>query len=324
MEKTTPSEWRFSVFNDPNLGHKCVTPRASISLRQLFDAYQGDILKEQSKKLLEAQSKDERDALKMRLPFITPSGTFFYRNTNSIVTYNSTLLPLDIDNLIEGDAERLRDYLSESDGCVMSVVSPRKKGVKALFYLSQRIPLLERYNTLKTNKNAICGHLGIDLIASHVDLAQWSTPQPFFLAADSNGFFNLNPQPLSIELEPYIEPQVRPSFVSTTNIIDKRIDSYLVNAVDNIIEFFASCGEGERHRNIVKVTTIASWTHYAPHLKNDFEMTLLQGVVSMYGSVENAKQNNAINSFNQCWMKGIDNQTLNPTIDAIINELLNA
>jgi hypothetical protein len=322
IENLTPGEWRFSIFHDPNKGRYATKPNGTISLKRLIEIYSSETLITISKQLSEAPTPEERDALKMRLPFITPSGSFTYRNSGSIVAYNSTLLPLDIDNLDPIDAVALRDFLTKIDGCVASILSPRKKGVKALFYIEQRIPFENRFQWLKTNKNNICDHLGLDLIADLVDVSQWATPQAFFLANDPDGFFNPEAIPFSIDWVPYVEPIVsRPSAMTSFDGTNPRVDQYMTNATNRLIEFFALCGEGERHRNIVKVKPIASWMHYTPHLENEIREKLLTSVVSMYGTHKQAISNGAIKSFNECWDTP---PQPNPTIEGIIYELFNA
>lgn len=318
MNKNPQRELRFSLFHNETLGHFNVSPSKEIGLSELFEIYQSPYLKEKST-LLKSAVGIERDELKKKLPFITPAGTFTQRKSELIKHYNSFLLCLDIDGLTETDAPRLRDYLSTIDGCLFTAVSPRMKGVKALFNTSCEIPLENRHKTLKTNLNNIANALGLSLITDKIDCAQFVLPQPFFLAHDKDAFYSNTDKMLALELEPYVyhapEPiQYNPREFNPST----RIEKYLTNACTELVKFFAFCSEGNRHANIIRVRALASWTHYAPHLEQEIKDTLFNAVVAMYGDHQNANRNGAIRTFNECW------ETLpqhNNTIEGIINEL---
>jgi hypothetical protein len=318
MNKPQSRELRFSLFHDETQGHFNVSPLKEIGLSELFAIYQSHYLKEKSIQLKDAVGV-EKDELKKKLPFITPAGTFTKRKSELIQHYNSSLLCLDIDGLTETDAQSLRNHLSKLNGCLFTAVSPRGKGVKALFRTSCEIPLKERYNTLKTNIPNIAKTLGISRISDKIDKAQFVLPQPFFLAYDPNAFYSNTELELELELEKY-EPIVieRTPFTPREFNSSSRIEKYLHNACAELVKSFALCGEGNRHSNIIKVKSISSWTHYAPHLESELKQSLLNAVVYMYGDEQNAHRNGAIRTFNQCW------ETLpqhNRTIEGIINEL---
>ena len=318
MNNNLKRELRFSLFHNETQGHFNVSPKKEIGLSELFDIYQCAYLKEKSTQLKDAVGI-EKDELKKKLPFITPAGTFTQRNSESITHYNSFLLCLDIDGLTETDAPRLRNYLSKLDGCLFTAVSPRMKGVKALFNTSCEIPLENRHKTLKSNLDNIADALGLSLIKDKIDCAQFVLPQPFFLAYDKDAFYSNTDKTLSLELEPYVpyvpEPtQYTPREFSSST----RIEKYLTNACTELVKFFALCGEGARHSNIIRVRALASWTHYAPHLEQEIKDALFNAVVSMYGDYQNANRNGAIRTFNECWETL---PQLNNTIEGIINEL---
>jgi hypothetical protein len=188
--------------------------------------------------------------------------------------------------------------------------------VKALFNTSCEIPLQERYNTLKSNLKNISDALGCQNIT--IDLAQWMFPQPFLIANDKDAFYCEDFSELDLKLEKFEAPVIEAMPITLVNINHSRIDKYLINATNNIISDFTSCGEGSRHRSIAKVKSISSWMHYSPHLENEIRQSLLNAVVSMYGNELNANKNGAIRAFNECWVKIPQS---NKAIETIIDEL---
>jgi hypothetical protein len=318
MMKNQNRELRFSLFHNETQGHFNVSPKKEIGLSELFAIYQSDYLKEKSIQLKDAVGV-EKDELKKKLPFITPSGTFTQRKSEHLQHYNSFLLCLDIDNLTETDAPRLRNHLSKLRGCLFTAVSPRMKGVKALFNVSCEIPLENRHKTLKSNIDNIANALGLSLIADKIDSAQFVLPQPFFLAYDKDAFYLDTDETLTLELEPYV-PFIPEAIAFTPRAFNSstRIEKYIHTACTELVKFFAFCGEGSRHSNIIKVRALSSWTHYAPHLEHEIKDTLFNAVVSMYGDYQNANRNGAIRTFNECWETL---PQLNNTIEGIINEL---
>jgi len=134
MKASNTKDWEFSLFYHPTKGLFNCTPYKSINLDKLFEIYQSPYLITKSNELKTA-SDEQKVLIKSLLPYFTYSGVFTYRNNESIVSYNSSLLPLDIDGLSEQDAIQVQFNLSIQKGCVMSILSPRGKGVKALFFL---------------------------------------------------------------------------------------------------------------------------------------------------------------------------------------------
>ena len=317
MNKELKRELRFSLFHNESLGIQNTIPEKEIGIRELFDIYQSEDLEQTSIKLKYATG-EEKDELKKKLPFITPSGTFTKRKSEFIQHYNSHLLSFDIDGLTELDAPRLRDHFSKIDGCIFSGVSARLKGVKALFNTSCEIPLDDKYITLKSNLDNIAEALGLKTIQDKIDLAQFVLPQPFFLAYDKDAFYCEDFSELDLELEKYEPKLIEAMPITSVNVNHSRIESYLKKATNNIINTFASCGEGSRHFNIVKVKSISSWTHYAPHLESELKQALLNAVISMYGDERNANKSGAIRTFNECWESS---PQPNKAIEEIINEL---
>lgn len=288
---------RFSLFYDKEKGIFETTPHKQITFNELVDIYQSDWLRIRTNYLLEAATDEERQERKKELPFITPYGTFTQRNNNSIEHYNSKLIALDIDGVSDAAAKAICFHLGKLPCTLLSTISPRQKGVKALILIADEIELNKHFDTLKHNRNLIATSLGITAWVESLDIAQFVLCQPFFLNSAPLFFHNDNPTALNIKLQEYTPPQIEQKEFTRNVSPLNRVDVYLQKATDNLVEFFASCGAGDRHRNIIRVQSVASWLHYAPHLREGIKQQLLSAVISMYGDLRTAQKNNAIKTF---------------------------
>lgn len=306
---------RFSLFYDKEKGIFETTPHKQITFNDLVDIYQSDWLRIRTNYLLEAATDEERQERKKELPFITPYGTFTQRNNSSIEHYNSRLIALDIDGLTPNTATAICKHLATIPATMLSTISPRQKGVKALILIANEMKLEQHFETLKHNKNIIATNLGLTAWADNVDLAQFVLCQPFFLSSAPLFFFNEKPTALNLKLQQYTPPQIEEKEFTRNVSRTDRVDIYLQRAADNLEQFFASCGAGDRHRNIIRVQSIASWLHYAPHLRLSIKRQLLNAVISMYGDLRTAQKNNAIKTFDNAF--NTPNQA-NDTIEQII------
>jgi hypothetical protein len=310
---------RFSLFYDVKKGIYTTTPIQQITFKRLINIYQSEGVKKVTHELQEANDKDKPE-LKKLLPFITPYGTFNpTRNKESIASFNASLICLDIDNVSNSDARLIKVILSKQTSTLLCVISPRGRGVKAFILISDTTPLNECYNTLKLNKEHIAKSIGLIDFLEHIDNAQFNITQPMFIAFDESLYYNEFAQPLSITLTKYIQPIIKRVAITNVPIKAKnRIETYLINATNRLIEFFALCSEGNRHANIIKVQTIASWIHYAPGLESEIKQRLYNACCSMYGSEKEALKNGVERAFNKAWTT--ENKA-NNSIELIINEL---
>jgi hypothetical protein len=324
MNKSKIKDWGFSLFYNTDKGlHNC-EPLQEINLWRLFAIYNSPHLATKSKELAIA-TDEQKEKIKAQLPYITPKGTFSYRNNASIKTYNSTLLPLDIDNLKSIDeAREVQWILSEQMGCVLSVVSPRGKGVKALFYLGSEIEMDNHYTILKEGIPQIAKYLDIEQWESNIDANQFKLCQPFFIGYSEYSFFNGNANPTGWYIENIpkkiieYKPPLTINYTPSTTSELMRIEAYINDCCNRLENLFSNLGEGERHNNIWKVRGISGVTHYAPHLTSSIKQRLFFAVVGMYKSEQEARNRRALKTFEDCWSNAP--QVNNDIIEEIIKD----
>lgn len=300
---------KFSLFYDPDLGIKKTEPVKEIGFKDLVRLIVTDRLKAATQQLRDCEDPEEKARLKKQLPFITPHGTFSPKRKNEFIRHhNDNLLVLDIDNLHPQTAIGLRQHFSRLTGCCLSMVSPRGKGVKAMFLTKDVIPANvkvdnERYKMLKANADKILGSL--KLVGFELDVQQFSLHQPFFVSHDAEAFYNLSPVPRIFEFEPYSEPPPRekPKYISVDpgSKASNEIELFILQKTNEVLSKFSSVGTGSRHGSIPEINAVVGRLHYAPHMEEEIKQTLLNGVVSMYGSEKGAKEANAYDSFNRIW-----------------------
>jgi len=319
----TPSNWEFSLFFNTEKGLFNCTPYKTINLKRLFEIYQSPYLITKSKELSQASDEDKK-VIKSQLPYITYSGTFSYRNNESLISYNSSLLPLDIDGLSIEEAIKVQKILSEQPGCVMSIISPRGKGVKALIFLGVEVEFCNHYTTLTNNIEAIAKHLNIQEFESKIDPGQFKLCQPFFIAYSEYNFFNENATPTNWAIENFEKKVIEYKAPNTTNytpqtsIEQKRIYSYFNKIVSDLEKLFSDGKEGYRHSLIWRVGGVASSLHYAPYLHSEMKLRLFNAIVRMYKDEKEAKNTRAIKTFEDIW--GNAQPKYNKIIEQIINE----
>lgn len=310
---------RFSYFYDVEKGIYTTEPKGTILFDVLLKTYKSDYVR-LSTEAIRIAPEDHRPKLKKALPFITPYGTFLpTRKKDNICHFNNSLVALDIDGLTINSAQTVKAILSKQQSTILCVISPRGCGVKALILLKDIIPLEECYNTLKLNKMNIAQSLQLFDYVDNIDNAQFNITQPMFIAFDENLYYNLYPIPLDIVLLKYEPPKIEHiEFTNVPETAKNRIEAYLINTTNSLIKSFAFCCEGNRHANIIKVRTIASWLHYAPGLEYQLKNALYDACCMMYGDEKNAIRNGVKRSFNDAWNT---HQRGNTTIEGIINEI---
>jgi len=322
----TPKEWEFSLFFNTKKGLNNTTPLGSIDLKRLIEIYKSNYLKRKSKELFKAKTDEEKQRIKSFLPYITPTGSYSYRNNESILSYNSSLLPLDIDELSKEDAVECQYILSMQRGCILSIISPRGGGVKALFYLGNEITQTNHYTILTENRDRIATLLDITQYKEHIDIAQNKLSQPFFIGYNSKSFFNENPLPTRwkiVNTEKKIIEHIPPTLTNrtpTSSIEQKRISAYFDKLLAMDVNMFAGIQKGERHSNIWKVGGISSFIHYAPYLEEEMKSSLCYAVEKMYNSKEEFIKSRGEKTFNSSWEYGLNNPKKNNIIEQIIFE----
>lgn len=322
--KSKNSEHLFSMFYDPEKGIYKKEPKKIIDFDELIRIYKSEKLKEVTEYVREASSKTEYEKRKKQLPYITPYGTFKpTRKGENIKHHNSNIIALDIDGLTSDQSKSIAKHITQQPGAMIVTVSPSEKGVKALILIDSHIDMdgdpKRPYQVLKLNLNIIADTLGIQSASDYIDLSQFNLTQPLFLNYDPLFYYNASPEPLHVDLMEFVPVEVENIHDFTKmNVTSSRIDRYIINATNNLVEFFAVCSKGNRHNNIIRVQAISSWMHYAPHLHDEVKRTLLNAVIGMYGSRYKANQSNAVKTFETAW-----NTTpkRNETIEQIINDI---
>ncbi len=290
MNKSNPQEWEFSLFFNPTKGLYNCTPYKTIKLGELFNIYKSEYLQERSNELAKA-SDEEKQIIKDALPYITPTGVYSYRNNDSLLQFNNSIIALDIDEVSEEDAILIQKILSEQRGCVISIISPRKKGVKALFFLGCNIDSTNYYKTTTESKKLIAESLNIHSFENNIDVNQFKLSQPFFLAYSEHHFFNIDAFPTFWEIEnlpikeiEYVAPPVRTTQISDRE--EKRMYAYFDKIISNLERLFSTLKKGERHMNIWRVGSVAKYLHYLPSYESQFKDRLFDAVCGMYQSTE--------------------------------------
>jgi len=264
----SPEEIKFSLFLSPK-GIKETNPNKTLSLNELNKFIKHDDCVKLSIPVYSC-TPDELPFLKSKLPFITPNGVFSKRGKEFIQEFNATILPIDIDKIDKDKAIVLRNFLGRMKGCIYSSVSPSRKGVKALFLLSDPIPWETFSETLKINKELIEHELALDCFDVTLDAGQWNRAQTMFIPYDDY-FFNVNPEPINIPLK---QPIIQ--YINDTINVDKmpieiqgniRLCRYMEMTINNTINDIVNAQKGQRHEAIGKVMKVSSIIHYTPHLK---------------------------------------------------------
>ena len=312
---------QFSFFYNEQLGLYNTQPLAEINFSQLVKIYESARL-ETATVNLQTAPKEERDALKKLLPYITPHGCFTQRGNAYLKYSNDWLIALDIDGLKREELTEVLEALKRSRSTLLVAVSPKMQGVKALLLVNDRIAPHERYKLLsdKQNKYILARMLNIQKYVERIDDNQAKLSQPFFLAFDANLYVNENAEPLKITFTPPpppIEPQ-QAEYKSTPIEAKTKIEHYIKAATNNLCSHLAGLGVGERHKAIIKVNYIAGLLHYAPAITNEVERMLLAAVIHSYGNEKTAISCGAIRSFKAAF--NINQTLFNNSIEEIITK----
>lgn len=310
----------FSLFYDQSKGIFNTTPKKQITFKELQNIYNSDHVKKITSAIVNAKTKEHKQDLKKRLPFITPYGTFKERNNNSLQHFNSNIVAFDFDGLDKQNAIKLKRLISNIESCLLCVISPRQKGVKALIRVNHNTTPSNLYDTLKFNAKHLCASIGLYDYYQYCDKAQFVLCQPMFIAYDKTAYFNAEAKPSKYKFIKYIPPiKPRQAITTTPPTATNRIEAYILRATKLLSSDLQSRKEGDRHHSIIKVTAIAEWLHYAPRIKTEVRQVLLNAVICMYGSEKEAQRNNAIKSFTDCF--DYATPKANNTIERIINEV---
>lgn len=213
--KTT--EFQFSFFTG-GINVKNAKPVKNFTLKELIEYYKSEANKAASSAIdiyfkeqaATANLRDKEDigdmiaSAKNQLPYFMAGGTFAVKNAEGLTAFNSNLICIDIDKLPSTqEAKEMRQHLSQQQGCLLAVLSPKRKGVKALFYISEETTAGTLKETLTANKNTIAEAL---TLTAEIDAAQFSPYQACFIAYDPEGYFNAEAEPLQLSFKKAVKP----------------------------------------------------------------------------------------------------------------------
>jgi hypothetical protein len=297
---------KFSLFHS-EIGIKETKPKKEIDLKNLFQILQSEKLIELTQGIRTAPNDLIRDELKLKLPFITPFGTFEMRDKTKIIHYNQNLIAFDFDYLKPHEIEEIKEKAKKSQNVIYCGISPRGNGVKMLMLFNHSFDFENHATNLKHYAKDILKTMGIE---NDPDPAQFSLSQAMFLSHDENAYYNLFATATNEPLEPFkpIREKHAPKIVIESH---SRIDKFLIGSLRKKVEFLTNTNEGARHSAILNcLQIIGLMKYYSPHLENEFKRSLKQAVIVMYGNEQTAIENNALKTlddiFNKAEYKTLD------------------
>jgi hypothetical protein len=206
--------------------------------------------------LRKISDKKERDAVKVTLPSITPSGTFKYRENNKLIKY-SGFISIDIDHL-EDSVYDVKEYVSRLPFVAYCGLSASALGIWALVRVFDNPGMhTARFDALVQDFKDI--GLTIDTTGRNISRAR-------FYSVDNDPYFNLDAEFYTraanigegtaepLQVEPYrglIKEVERPEFKEETY--------FTLNYIELSIEH---ANDGEKHKKLLK-TSIAAGFHVA-------------------------------------------------------------
>ena len=312
-------EFQFSFFTG-GIGQKDATPVKNFTLRDLIEYYKSEANKQASSTIdsfftEQAATTDLRDkedisdlitTAKNSLPYFMAGGTFAVKNKAGLLSFNSNLICIDIDKLSgTNEAVDIRQHLSKQQGCLLATLSPKRKGVKALFYISEETTAEALKSTLVDNINVIAEALQVS--AELIDTAQFSPYQACFIAYDPNAYFNAEAEPLKLKFKKIAKPPEAPKPVVEIKSSSKKIaEAMILEDTQILINEYKAAKEGGRHEKIIKVQRIAGLCKQyklEEEFTNEIRETLRAAVVGMY---KNEQDGNCLSSFLAAWNEAPD------------------
>ena len=284
-------------------------------------------MKVRTERVVKELDPEKQKDLKNNLPYITPYGCFLpERNNDNLSYYNSNLIAFDVDGLELKDAFNLRDHLASKQGCLISVISPRRKGVKAFFLISEDIPPKHHEKVIGDNLVQLCKLLDISQYLDKIDRSQFRLSQALFLNHDPDGFFNLDAIPLEIKIQHqppkefikvYVEVKKQ---IKDLDLLKKtRIKIYLLGKVVAICKNFMLLGEGQRHSAISEVMKVKCNLHYLPEITDEVKDIFRNTIEQIYNTKKEREE--GIKYFEYCWNVS-KSDVQNEKIDEIIKDFV--
>lgn len=313
------NEFSFSFFTG-GIGQKDATPVKNFTLKELIEYYKSEANKQASSAInsffteqnsaTDLREKEDISDLittaKNSLPYFMAGGTFAVKNKAGLLSFNSNLICIDIDKLSgTNEAVDIRQHLSKQQGCLLAALSPKRKGVKALFYISEETTAEALKSTLVENINAIAEALQIE--EALIDTAQFSPYQACFIAYDPDAYFNAEAEPLKLKFKKIAKPPEAPKPAVEIKSSSKKIaEGMILEDTQILINEYKAAKEGGRHEKIIKVQRIAGLCKQykvEEEFTNEIREALRAAVVGMY---KNEQDGNCLSSFLAAWNEAPD------------------
>jgi ribose 1,5-bisphosphokinase PhnN len=230
--------------------------------------------------------------------------------------HHNHIASIDIDNLkTTQQAQEIRDKISKHPSTLLSLLSTRGKGVKALMLIDANYTPDQQHKQLKNVfKPYLKDYLNID--SDHIDSAQFVLSQPCYLSFDSDMYFNKDAAPLKLDFnykEPTRTPYKKVIVPSTSGArIDKYILSVLANTIDKLNPNTA------RHPQLYKIKILGQLNHYAPHLESEIISCFIESGINMYG--KESMRSNVTANVKAAFNDGLKDPINNQVLDEIIRE----
>ena len=218
------------------------------------------------------ENKKERDAIKSKLPAITPSGIFSYRKESDLIRH-SGLIQIDIDltgkNKLISNWDDLKTELKKLPQIAYLGKSVSGRGYWGL------IPIPD---VAKTHRSYFDALKEIFLITWGIELDD----KPKNVASlrgysfDSEAFFNHNAKPFLIKKLP--KPKLAVP-TKNTGIESSRLGDWIIRKLEFSLE-------GNRHGDRLKYSFLAGGFVAGGHLDSNFENILIESYLSKFGHID--------------------------------------
>ncbi len=178
------------------------------------------------------------DELKKKLPAFTPSGTFSYRNADSLVEYNQ-IIHLDFDDLEYSELKTISDKINACSYTFASFISPKGKGLKV--FVKTNSTSSEHKETWSHLTDFYKELIGLDSDTKCKDICRlcfFSHDKNLFLNTESEVFQFKNPAEKDIDLNP--EQVKTPKSLEFCNDFTNKKSEYMEGNRNNHIFLFAS------------------------------------------------------------------------------------
>jgi RecA-family ATPase/uncharacterized protein YdhG (YjbR/CyaY superfamily) len=178
------------------------------------------------------------DELKKKLPAFTPSGTFSYRNADSLVEYNQ-IIHLDFDDLEYSELKTISDKINACSYTFASFISPKGKGLKV--FVKTNSTSSEHKETWSQLTDFYKELIGLDSDTKCKDICRlcfFSHDKNLFLNTESEVFQSKN----AIEEQTTLNPeQIKtPKSLEFCNDFTNKKSEYMEGNRNNHIFLFAA------------------------------------------------------------------------------------